>query len=1115
MHSINVSRRAVHAGAIADSSGELDAKYSVKNIVRNEGSWRPAARPGAAYDFFTVDFGAEVPVNFVEIAPYPPARGAFPAAFRIEASDDNASWRVIHAEKNFALDADEASFLLSFPLATLRYLKVVIYHSGQEKTDAPEIARLSAGIAGVKAIVGPSSSEAHAPATLVSPAPGAYWESAINQNRATAVLDIDLGTSCNLAAMTLTAHGGSPCAFPEYFLLELSADNKLWTTIREEKNFTAEPKAKYRWDFPVTPARYARITATDVKLSQKHFGVRLAGVELFAVLPNTGHTHNISGLTLPASIFNPGIVRLARDGETAQGAAVQGNDSRLRDASTIFKGIVQLADHGSTEDLRAVQASDPRLAPATDGRHGTVRLAYDREVNPNAVVRSDDSRLSEATDSSYGIVKLCPDGVYSKMTVVTGNDSRLKSATTSSFGIVRLADDGETAQDCVITGADRRLRDASTLYRGIVELAENGEDAPNVAVQGNDKRLKDATTATKGIVELAENGEDAPNVAVQGNDKRLKDATTTAKGIVELAENGEDAPNVAVQGNDKRLKDASTTAKGIVELAENGEDAPNVAVQGNDRRLKDATESRPGILRFAKNLESAPLCAVQGNDHRLRDATTAYRGIVELAENGEYAPGVAVQGNDKRLKDASTTAKGIVELAEDGEDKAGIAVQGHDRRLKNATETTTGIVRFAGNGESASNAAVQGNDKRLKDATTTAKGIVELAENGEDAPNVAVQGNDKRLKDASTTAKGIVELAENGEDAPSVAVQGNDKRLKPASVGGPGIVSLAAHGETREGRAVQANDPRLSDARTPLPHDHDYARRRHDFSEHRGTIAIADKKNEPFIGLTPPPEGAGIISAKNITIDDGGVGVAGVALHPGESYGKSYGVVGHAQFVGMRGQSTGSAEASARGCGVMGLSRFGAGGVFASEHGYSLVVEGFGDIADYDDSARLAGDGRALYLRGSSDFNGRMSIINTQSGTPGNIVEMYEVDDVDYLSPGNLLVAGAAGGVLSRSRSRYDRAVIGIVAGNPLIILNGKGAKDKFYPVVLGGKAVCTVDARERPIKPGDLIVSSDTPGCGMAGTIDSFEKIGTVIGKALEGLESGMGSIMVYVVHL
>ncbi len=1019
MHSINVSRRAVHAGAIADSSGELDAKYSVKNIVRNEGSWRPAARPGAAYDFFTVDFGAEVPVNFVEIAPYPPARGAFPAAFRIEASDDNASWRVIHAEKNFALDADEASFLLSLPLATLRYLKVVIYHSGQEKTDVPEIARLSAGIAGVKAIVGPSSSEAHAPATLVSPAPGAYWESAINQNRATAVLDIDLGTSCNLAAMTLTAHGGSPCAFPEHFLLELSADNKLWTTIREEKNFAAEPKAKYRWDFPVTPARYARITATDVKLSQKHFGVRLAGVELFAVLPNTGHTHNISGLTLPASIFNPGIVRLARDGETAQGAAVQGNDSRLRDASTIFKGIVQLADHGSTEDLRAVQASDPRLAPATDGRHGTVRLAYDREVNPNAVVRSDDSRLSEATDSSYGIVKLCPDGVYSKMTVVTGNDSRLKSATTSSFGIVRLADDGETAQDCVITGADRRLRDASTLYRGIVELAENGEDAPNVAVQGNDKRLKDATTATKGIVELAENGEDAPNVAVQGN----------------------------------------------------------------DRRLKDATESRPGILRFAKNLESAPLCAVQGNDHRLRDATTAYRGIVELAENGEDAPGVAVQGNDKRLKDASTAAKGIVELAEDGEDKAGIAVQGHDRRLKNATETTTGIVRFAGNGESASNAAVQ--------------------------------GNDKRLKDASTTAKGIVELAENGEDAPSVAVQGNDKRLKPASVGAPGIVSLAAHGETREGRVVQANDPRLSDARTPLPHDHDYARRRHDFSEHRGTIAIADKKNEPFIGLTPPPEGAGIISAKNITIDDGGVGVAGVALHPGESYGKSYGVVGHAQFVGMRGQSTGSAEASARGCGVMGLSRFGAGGVFASEHGYSLVVEGFGDIADYDDSARLAGDGRALYLRGSSDINGRMSIINTQSGAPGNIVEMYEVDDVDYLSPGNLLVAGAAGGVLSRSRSRYDRAVIGIVAGNPLIILNGKGAKDKFYPVVLGGKAVCTVDARERPIKPGDLIVSSDTPGCGMAGTIDSFEKIGTVIGKALEGLESGMGSIMVYVVHL
>jgi hypothetical protein len=69
--------------------------------------------------------------------------------------------------------------------------------------------------------------------------------------------------------------------------------------------------------------------------------------------------------------------------------------------------------------------------------------------------------------------------------------------------------------------------------------------------------------------------------------------------------------------------------------------------------------------------------------------------------------------------------------------------------------------------------------------------------------------------------------------------------------------------------------------------------------------------------------------------------------------------------------------------------------------------------------------------------------------------------------------------------------------------------------VALSGRVLCKVDARNRPIRPGDLIVTSETPGCGMAGEIDSFAKIGTVIGKALDGLPEGMGTIPVFVTHL
>ena len=52
------------------------------------------------------------------------------------------------------------------------------------------------------------------------------------------------------------------------------------------------------------------------------------------------------------------------------------------------------------------------------------------------------------------------------------------------------------------------------------------------------------------------------------------------------------------------------------------------------------------------------------------------------------------------------------------------------------------------------------------------------------------------------------------------------------------------------------------------------------------------------------------------------------------------------------------------------------------------------------------------------------------------------------------------------------------------------------------------------PRIPGDLVVTSDTPGSGMAGTVDSLEKIGTVIGKALDALDEGIGLVPIFISH-
>jgi hypothetical protein len=67
----------------------------------------------------------------------------------------------------------------------------------------------------------------------------------------------------------------------------------------------------------------------------------------------------------------------------------------------------------------------------------------------------------------------------------------------------------------------------------------------------------------------------------------------------------------------------------------------------------------------------------------------------------------------------------------------------------------------------------------------------------------------------------------------------------------------------------------------------------------------------------------------------------------------------------------------------------------------------------------------------------------------------------------------------------------------------------ELFVVTLGTYAHCKVDAAAGPIKVGDLLTSSKNPGFAMR-AIDP--KIGTIIGKALEPLDTGTGFIAVFV---
>ncbi len=1110
MEYINISLKNYYSGKIIKVSSESDKSTTAANLISEHGFWRTEKRDTNANEFFIIDYEKQVVADYIEIYPSKNGASSFPKSFRIEYSQDAEIWTVLITEKD--IDVEDGKYSLIIPLTTFRYVKLFITSLSEVNSKYfSEISKFQCGIKGVSEIESSSSlSDEFSISNLLDGSQKTSWESAAKSSAGKEDFTIDLGAVYNINRIILQS---SASGFPENFHLDTSVDRDVWNSVIEEKNFKSENSKKYSWNIELVKTRYIKFMAKSIKHNQGSYSVKISCIEIFAAPFNFFHSHNLGELTLPGSVFQAGIVRFAKDGESYHDRAVQSNDSRLKYASTLFKGIVQFAEDGENKQGLAVQASDSRLLPASDNQLGIVRLAYDRDSKPGSVVQGNDSRLQHATENNFGIVKICPDGIISDNSVVIGSDSRLLKATTENFGICRISKDGEVNPNTVVQASDRRLKDATTVSKGIVELAEDGEDKSGTAVQGDDKRLKDATETTKGIVRFASDGEKSPLSAVQGSDKRLMDATTVSKGIIELAEDGEEKPGAAVQSNDRRLKDATTVSKGIVELAEDGEEKQGAAVQSSDKRLKEATEKIKGNLRFASDGEESAFAAVQGNDKRLKNATEELKGIGRFARDGEVSPLAAVQGNDRRIKDATTVSKGIVELAENEEVKEGAVVQSNDKRLFDATEKSKGILRFASNGEDTIFAAVQGNDKRLKEATTVSKGIVELASDGEEKEFAAVQSTDKRLKNATEISAGIMRFAANCEENAGSAVQGNDQRLKKASDTSYGIMKFAKNNESNGFMAVQSNDIRLFDQREPLPHDHKYASIVHDFNSHQGTVSISDDRSEIFNGITPPSDNSAVIYSKNTSKSDGAIGVAGISSIETETA-KSYGVVGHAPHIGVRGQSS---STTGKGCGVLGVSRFSPGGVFSSEHGFSLIAEGYGNISDCDDTVKLNGNGNALLVNGKSVFNGSL-LLNNPKNNPvsSDIAELFRVDSNEYVSPGDVLVVSKEGKeLLERCSAEYSKSVIGIVSGNPAILLSGEYTEEKLYPVSVAGKTLCRIDARNNPVLPGDLIVTSNTSGCGMKGNIDTIDKIGTVIGKALGRLDEGIGEIPVLICHL
>lgn len=117
--------------------------------------------------------------------------------------------------------------------------------------------------------------------------------------------------------------------------------------------------------------------------------------------------------------------------------------------------------------------------------------------------------------------------------------------------------------------------------------------------------------------------------------------------------------------------------------------------------------------------------------------------------------------------------------------------------------------------------------------------------------------------------------------------------------------------------------------------------------------------------------------------------------------------------------------------------------------------------------------------------------------------------------PGDLLIVDTtAKRQLKLSSQPYSTLVAGIYSTKPGVLATPHSMDQPAaneIPLAIVGIVPCKVTAENGPIQPGDLLVSSSTRGRAMKGT-DRSRMLGAVVGKALEPLNEGQGTIQVLV---
>jgi len=122
-----------------------------------------------------------------------------------------------------------------------------------------------------------------------------------------------------------------------------------------------------------------------------------------------------------------------------------------------------------------------------------------------------------------------------------------------------------------------------------------------------------------------------------------------------------------------------------------------------------------------------------------------------------------------------------------------------------------------------------------------------------------------------------------------------------------------------------------------------------------------------------------------------------------------------------------------------------------------------------------------IYLSASSVYAQDLSV---------GVANYYKIQDKN-VQDGDIV--SSIQGAYILTKTPYDSLMFGVVAMNPALSFEYEGSKD-LTPVITTGKVNVRVSTVNGPIKEGDLLTSSDTPGVAQ-----KADKVGYILGAAMD----------------